>query len=323
MGDVIHHSFSFGCIETETKLFLDQKANGIMGFAPSEKSYIANSHAFSICLYSHGGDLEIFDTNNPPLQGGQIALEYTQGHYVVSPVSAQIDDITMDINGLFGNQVLIDSGSTITYFHKPFFDAVLRVIKERIGTAFTAETSESKKPTLCWNGTGDFFQFLPVLKFVFSGVQSEGVPITFSKYAYADPTEPGKHCLLIASNEGLKRTDLGASFMIGKLMTFSVSDGWLGIEENGNCTQREFKQRPNVIPVEGQLTIHLSPPKTQSDMVLYILIFLMIVTAMGVGSIVRKSVSYSPLQDDGGIELANTAASDSPRRRRGNSAQLE
>jgi hypothetical protein len=155
------------------------------------------------------------------------------------------------------------------------------------------------------------------------------VTIDMRDYSYKDPLVPNRHCLLIASNTGLRRTDLGASFLIGKRITFSVSAGWLDIEEGANCTVRTLADRIPVVPVEGQLTKQLNIPSTSdgSATALALVIFLLVLVAIGMGLIVRKSVLYVPIAKDAGqedemIARAVELSQSSPRRRL-NSSQLE
>jgi hypothetical protein len=274
----------------------------------------------------------------------RIGLYYVDGHYVVKPTQVKIGNTTIDGTSTFlGGQVLIDSGSTVTYLNKPFYEAVLSQIHERISHAtpdvIVPDTSDPTKPTLCWKFVNestvdsDFEKFLPEITFNFSKPTTNvpggtGGSITMGDYFFKDTAVKGGYCLRIAANDGLRRTDLGAPFLIGKRVTFSVNDEWLYIEENGNCTERSLTDRPPVVPIDGQLTAALKIPDTQdnSSEALALVILFMISVAIGVGLIVKKSVVYSPLQSaeveqedqiiNQAIEMSQQI---SPRRRRSGS----
>jgi hypothetical protein len=242
----------FGCIESETNLFKDQRANGIFGLAALPKTYWLKENpaitGFSICLAKEGGDLEFLtETESASKQG--VSLSYTDGHFVISPSSVSVGPEwkSSDTQEFFGSQVLIDSGSTITYLKKELYDIVIGIIKSQIGDLFRIHQNG---PSLCFDTDDEknIQSKLPGILFEIPSSVQEKVffNVPFSDYTYI---VDGNVCLAIASNEDLDRTDLGASWMIGKQITFSTNNGWAEIVPHHACSSRSLSERrPGLAP---------------------------------------------------------------------------
>lgn len=294
----------FGCIESETKLFLDQKANGIFGLAPLPRTYWLDDEvaAFSICLAERGGSLEFHsvgvDTLPNLVSKNRVLLQYIEGHYVVTPSHVSVGDqrSSGDIASVLGSEVLIDSGSTHTYLAAPLFDRVLREIEGKIAQNWATQLEKNDSgPTICWRiregGTSvnlaSLSSLLPVITLSFETIDGASpVHVRFENYMYS---LNGQQCLTIASNGRLDRTDLGASWMMGKSVTFSKSDGWVHIQDPGNCVGQPLESRLPVQPVPGQLDTDPSPPRAFGAMIA-VLALIMVCLAI----IVKRSVVPDP-----------------------------
>lgn len=301
----------FGCIESETKLFLNQKANGILGLSPSEKTLLFSDNnddtsiiGFSVCLSKNGGELEFFHHEKEVKSNHNVQLKYTDKHYIVSPSSVWLDTDEVaerdQVSDLLGNQVLFDTGSTVTYINDVFYKKIIERISNNIGTRAEMDYIVSRDPTMCWRSSQSIEEFvvsyLPRIVFKFQTIDGGEVMLTFSDYAFRE--SDNRYCLRIASNGSLKRTDLGASFMIGKKFVFTVKLGTIGLVDNAQCKEKLIEERHAVEPIEGQLTATLITSKGNEKFDLFsIFILAVILSALPLVWLVRKSV-YRPLQQN-------------------------
>lgn len=291
----------FGCIESETRLFLDQKANGILGLAATKKTYWFSEQseifAFSICLGKNGGDLEFF-TNDLLIDNTFVPLKYTANHYVVDPIEVRIDGDRIEDADL-GSQVLFDSGSTVTYLNDSLFRKVVDMITDKANTiSLVLDYDRKRDATMCWlmKESLTFSEIsdviLPKITLVLKSDDSTQVPIVFQDYAVID--SKNRFCLRIASNGSLYRTDLGASFMMGKKIVFTPKLGKMKILDFANCTERPITDRIDVVAVPGQLSAVLDGQESDHVFEFFIVfVFLILATAFVLVFIVRKSVKVS------------------------------
>ena len=260
----INKTMGFGCIESETKLFMEQAANGLMGLAPQAKTNWLFSNekieAFSLCLSRHGGELEFYHTRPQP--GEAVLLQYRNGHYVVEPLKIGLKDSknysweweTDEIMKYLGDEVLIDSGSTETYLVSEFYDKIVSHIRERVrNSAFEPPIIEDPTgPALCWlsDVTETINPLLPEILFTFPKIlRDDNTTVVFNNYTYFSAS---RTCLGIASNGRLKRTDLGASWLINRKIILTSSQGWATFEPT-QCEEHRIETRQPVIPLPGHI----------------------------------------------------------------------
>jgi len=288
-GTKLSKTMSFGCIESETKLFREQKANGLMGLAPLPRTTWLFSEerieSFSLCLSTQGGDLDFYTSLAKPSRA--VPLLYRNGHYVVSPLSVGINctGFSWESKGdeYLGKEVLLDSGSTETYLVSGLYEMLVSKIKER--TSGFAEMDESGQ-SLCWKDDVRSIvnPLLPEIIFSFALVSGDGIDrIRFGNYTYFSGSLT---CLTVASNAGLNRTDLGASWMIGRKVTLTSSAGW-ALFESANCTLRSMESRQPVIALPGQL----EPASTYSSS-LFALIAVFLVLAVFLLNILKRNILF-------------------------------
>lgn len=303
----------FGCIETETKLFTNQKANGIMGLSPVPKTAFLYADtgiaAFSLCLSQNGGEAEFFSSFQRP-NTTTVNLGYRDSHYVVEPTQIAIQAVngtqtwssensTSLVTEWTGTQVLIDSGSTITYFKDSFYRVLETEILDSLISVKESLTRDKSGPALCWNheNSVNIRPFLPVISI---SLKSSGgdIHVPFANYTVTDTVkgDKWKTCLTVASNSGLGRTDLGASWLLGRNVTLSTKDGWMTIDET-ECPQHLLTSRAAVEPLPGQL-------EWDSDSwPLFAVLALMLTVAACLLVLVKRSVvaparySLAPIQE--------------------------
>jgi hypothetical protein len=284
----INKRIKFGCIHTETKLFIDQKANGIFGLAPLPKSAWIYSGdplvGFSICLSNHGGDLSFPPSVSQPIDA--IRLDYRGGHYIVDPVKISLGDswVSTSIPHFVGSEMLIDSGSTISYLQDSLYQLVIDEIKKTVQLSPYVAS-----PSLCAD-RGIESASLPSITFTFNSIDGGTIDVPFSNYTYS---VGNMTCLTIASNGNLHRTDLGASWMIGKRITFTGSANWARIENNITCIERLISSRVKVEPLAGQIlpdstSIHQDHENTY----LYGVIAVAITMGICLLVVVKRSINF-------------------------------
>ena len=260
---VFENKMKFGCIESESRAFLTQKANGILGLAPQE---VPVFDFFSLCLSSRGGEFHILSDQVPEVF---IPLQYVEGHYIVSPMSVSVGNTTYS-DEMLGKEVLIDSGSTITYFPQNLFSDIFSKINS----------------TTCW----DHIPSLPVILLVFNQSNGPELSVPFENYYYMN--DQGRWCLSIASNGNLNRTDLGASWLVGKNVTISAKNKWISIQPRVDCPSWNLTQRvptPKRVEESGWLSVVL-------------LIGVCLSIAACLFKVVYRSVAYTRLPTEFGVE---------------------
>jgi Eukaryotic aspartyl protease len=209
LGNSTEFQAAFGCHETETKLFYDQKASGILGLFPHKPGqpeslleHLWKSEkrkAFSLCLSEKGGEMQIGNL----LDSSFLTSPMVMGKfYTVFPQKLKIGEES--INGKFGDAIL-DSGTTLTYFPSEIF----KLIKRNIYAAHKPDHSD------CWDIVDD----LPEITIEFRGnIQFKWV--AKNGYLYWK-SKVNKWCMAFADSYN-SETVFGASFMINKQIIFDV-----------------------------------------------------------------------------------------------------
>jgi len=246
-----------GCHTNENKLFYTQRANGIMGLAPSsdgvngsrptvlqdlfkDKKHVS-TEIFSMCLATWGGRLTVggFDTSyHAPGQEVQWTPMRAAHYYFVFPEGlalAGLDGgqgtVVAMTNGEFG-VTIIDSGTTYTYFPGPVFQTLVKDLTSYCDTH--GGCAASREGNECWRlndimGGPDSF---PTIKMNFKG----GAQINWSPYGYLHQRgEQGVWCQTFMENH-LYQTVLGISWMIHQDVIFDLQHGRLGVAK-ANCPE--------------------------------------------------------------------------------------
>jgi len=246
-----------GCHTNENKLFYTQRANGIMGLAPSsdgvngsrptvlqdlfrDKSHVS-TEIFSMCLATWGGRLTVggYDTSyHRPGQEVQWTPMRAAHYYFVFPEGLALlgsggvaPKVVAMTNGEFG-VTIIDSGTTYTYFPGPVFRTLvgdlLSYCDAHGGCSATREGNECFRLNDVMGGPDDF----PVVKMTFKG----GAQIDWSPYGYLHQRgEQGVWCQTFMENH-LYQTVLGISWMIHQDVIFDLQNGKLGVAK-ANCPE--------------------------------------------------------------------------------------
>lgn len=250
-----------GCHTNENKLFYSQRANGIMGLAPTtgvkghpsflESLFGDSDHVdtavFSICLATWGGRLNVggYDSSYHigAENGGGINWVgmHASHYYYVTPIglslqgASPVELVTGSTN--FG-YTIVDSGTTFTYFPEAVYVPLVSSLRlyckqEQHGCDATEIDNE------CWqlNGPDAINQF-PPLRFEFP----EGAHIDWWPKSYMQDRGDETWCLAFQKST-VTQTVLGISFMLHKDLVFDLAKGRLGVAD-ADCPQ--YREQPEI-----------------------------------------------------------------------------
>jgi len=202
-----------GCHQTEEKLFYTQKANGIMGMAPTERSFLStlfedrknvDSKVFAMCLGEWGGRMTVGGWNTSYHTTGitWVPVDTKAGRLTVTPSELKVDGRVLSKS--FG-RTFIDSGTTYTYMKTDNF----MKLKGAIDNYCDAHNQcGGTKVGRCWNlnSPKDLDNF-PVASWIIAGKEYQW---TAKAYLHHN----GKsYCLSFADDGRNAGTTLGASWM--------------------------------------------------------------------------------------------------------------
>ncbi|CAK0818026.1 unnamed protein product, partial [Prorocentrum cordatum] len=236
-----------GCHDREDNLFFSQKANGIMGLAPSMGSQPTilqelfhdgqhiDARVFAICLAGWGGRMTLGGYNSSyhlAKPGGEpvqwVALRMTEYYFVSIDGLGIVDGRETVHIGLgatanpFG-ATIVDSGTTYTYFPDEVFSALATRLED-----YCAEhggCGADRESDRCWRlrGGASGPTGFPPLAVQFSG----GVSVEWEPRSYLQ--QHGDDALWCRTFMGTttKQTILGISFMLYKDFIFDLALGRL------------------------------------------------------------------------------------------------
>jgi len=240
-----------GCHNREDNLFYTQKANGIMGLAPStgkasqptvlQEMFRDRDHVdtkvFSICLATWGGRLTVGGFNSSyhitkpffdPIQW--VDMSATQ-FYFVRPEALSIVDFTEGIEVTRGaaefGVAIVDSGTTYTYLPSGVFTSLMsnlaKYCAEHDGCGADQESDR------CWRlrNADDGPVGFPPLAFHFQ----DGVSVSWMPHNYLQQRDDkALWCRAFMANS-IFQTVIGISLMLHKDFIFDIARGRLGIAD--------------------------------------------------------------------------------------------
>jgi hypothetical protein len=253
---------TLGCHTNENKLFYSQRANGIMGLAPTtgvrgrpsflESLFQDSAHVdtalFSICLATWGGRLSVGGYNDSyhaaAEKGGGISWVsmHASHYYYVTPTGLSLQGaspVQVVIGSTSFGYTIVDSGTTFSYFPEAVYAPLVSAIRlhceeGRRGCDATAVDKE------CWQLSGpDAIDQFPPLRFEFP----DGAHIDWLPKSYLHDRGDHKTWCLAFQESQATQTVLGISFMLHKDLIFDLAQGRLGVAD-ADCPQ--YREHPEI-----------------------------------------------------------------------------
>jgi len=273
---------NLGCHTNENKLFYTQRANGIMGLAPSyegsdgrptflqdlfrDKRHV-DAQIFSICLADWGGRLTVggYDisyhseadihanshcsTQRPCPGDGAWWIDMTASHYYfIFPQGITLAGQPAASARDFGVTV-VDSGTTFTYLPMPIFRSIVVHLKTYCKHNNGCGAKQENVAGSGLQGTGAHCWRLnnPAegpKRFPLIKFQfARGVEVDWDANGYLyQRGQPGVWCQTFMPNS-LFQTVLGISWMIHRDIIFDIKHGQLGVA-SAKCPEHHTKHGP-------------------------------------------------------------------------------
>ncbi|KAK6587755.1 AT hook motif [Cryptosporidium xiaoi] len=263
-----------GCNEFETKHFLKQNANGIIGIGlkknihgynivtvilESAKRILGTSSknmVISLCLLVDGGTMNIGEFNEEIIEGNQTRDINKENNIYWIPLvtpsnfyNIYFEEIILNTENndekVYRDKIsaIIDVGSTFTYLPKKLFNSLINKFSQICNRTNNIELDVCiiLNNSFCWKNLSKIYNTLPVIKIKFRG-QNQIINWEYQSYLYSN--ENNLWCLGIREQNVVQMNSIifGISFLMNKQIILDPSKRRIGFNGSfiNKCNRKSY-----------------------------------------------------------------------------------
>ncbi|TMW89174.1 hypothetical protein EJD97_017560 [Solanum chilense] len=216
--------------------------DGIIGLGNGKSSILSQMSSMGLirnvvghCLSGQGGGFLILGNDIVPSSGMvwlPIVRASTEKEYSLGPADVVFNGQATGIKDI---PIILDSGTTFTYFNSEAYKTLLSLIKENIDTKQLTDAEDDKSLPVCWKGSKPFkslkdatIYFKPL---TLSFTKDKNIQLQLTPEAYLILTDKGNVCLGILNGfeAGLGDVNMiGDISMLDKLVIYDNEKQQIG-----------------------------------------------------------------------------------------------